>query len=76
MANIKISDLSPIGAALFAGTDNLMGSIRDLTQDELKITGGGHSKSSKSKSKSSKSGSSSSGSHSSGSSSCGCGYGC
>ncbi|AFZ36753.1 hypothetical protein Sta7437_3246 [Stanieria cyanosphaera PCC 7437] len=77
MANIQISELSPLGTALFADNESLMGSIRDLTEDELKITGGsgkgsGSKKSGSKKSKSKKSKSK----KSKKSGSCGCGYGC
>lgn len=39
MANIKISELA--GSALFSGSESFMDSMRDLTEDELKISGGG-----------------------------------
>lgn len=77
MANIKINELA--GSALFSGSETFMDSMRDLTEDELKISGGGRcgggsgsSKSKKSKSKSSKSKSKSK----SKSGSCGCGHYC
>jgi hypothetical protein len=70
MANIFISDLQPAGSGLFSDSESFIASMKDLSENELKMTlGGGGSKSkSKSKSKSSKS--------KSGSGSCGCGYGC
>jgi hypothetical protein len=78
MANIFINDLQAAGSGLFADTESFTDSIKDLSENELKMTfGGGKSKCSKSKSsksKSSKSKSSKSGSSSHGG--CGCGYGC
>ncbi|MDJ0703178.1 MAG: hypothetical protein QNJ46_07860 [Leptolyngbyaceae cyanobacterium MO_188.B28] len=41
MANIKISNLKPAGSALFSDSESFMGSMRDVSEDELKITGGG-----------------------------------
>jgi hypothetical protein len=71
MANISITDLQPAGSGLFAGAEGFIDSMRDLSENELRMTRGGGSKSKKSKSsKSSKSGSGS------GSGSCGCGYHC
>jgi hypothetical protein len=64
MARIEIGEIA--GAELFSSQDNFMDSMRDLSADELKITGGsGKCKSKKSKSKKSKS-----------KGSCGCGHGC
>lgn len=40
MANISISDLTPAGAALFSDSEGFMDTIRDLSEDELKISGG------------------------------------
>jgi hypothetical protein len=75
MANIFINDLQAAGSGLFADTESFTDSIKDLSENELKMTfGGGKSKSKSSKSKSSKSKSSKSGSGSHGG--CGCGYGC
>jgi DNA-directed RNA polymerase specialized sigma54-like protein len=68
MANILISDLQPAGSGLFSDSESFITSMKDLSENELKMTLGG--KHSKSKSKSSKSKSSKS------KSSCGCGYGC
>jgi hypothetical protein len=59
MANISINGLAPAGSALFAGSENFLGSVRDLSEAELGISGGGGhhygSGSGKSKSKSYKS---------------------
>jgi hypothetical protein len=41
MANITISNLQPAGADLF-GSEGLANSMRDLSQEELKIRGGKH----------------------------------
>jgi hypothetical protein len=41
MANISISALTPAGAALFAGSENFLGSIRELSDAELGVSGGG-----------------------------------
>jgi hypothetical protein len=46
MANITISNLQPAGADLF-GSEDLANSMRDLSQEELKIRGGKHGYSSK-----------------------------
>jgi hypothetical protein len=74
MANISITDLQPAGSGLFADSESFIDSMRDLSENELRMTRGGGSKSkSKSKSKSSKSSKSGSGSGYGG---CGCGYGC
>jgi hypothetical protein len=72
---ININDLSPLGASLLSDNESFLGNIRDLSAEELKISGGGGysggygsgsgSGSSKSKSKSK-----------SGSGSCGCGNHC
>jgi hypothetical protein len=72
MANISITDLQPAGSGLFADSESFIDSMRDLSENELRMTRGGGSKS-KSKSKSSKSSKSGSGSGYGG---CGCGYGC
>jgi hypothetical protein len=69
MANILISDLQPAGSGLFSDSESFITSMKDLSENELKMTLGGKHSKSKSKSKS-KSGSGS------GSGSCGCGYGC
>jgi hypothetical protein len=75
MANISITDLQPAGSGLFADSESFIDSMRDLSENELKMTrggkgcGSGSSKSKSSKSKSSKS-------KKSGSGSCGCGYDC
>jgi hypothetical protein len=76
MANISITDLQPAGSGLFADSESFIDSMRDLSENELKMTRGGkgYGGSGSSKSKSSKSKSSKS--KSSGSGSCGCGYGC
>ncbi|MCG8364845.1 MAG: hypothetical protein MJA27_16140 [Pseudanabaenales cyanobacterium] len=44
MTNIKISNLKPAGSALFSDSESFMGCMRDLSEDELKITGGRHHK--------------------------------
>ncbi len=52
MSNIEISNLQPAGAALFLGSEDLTNSVRDLSEDELRIRGGskkGYSKKSYSK---------------------------
>jgi hypothetical protein len=67
MAHISIANLQPAGSGLFSDSESFIDSMRDLSENELKMTRGG--KKDKSKSKSSKS-------KSSGSRSCGCGYGC
>ena len=41
MANISISDLHPAGSALFSDSESFMSFMKDLSEDELKITGGG-----------------------------------
>lgn len=62
MTNILIVDLMPAGSGLFLDSENLINSMQDLSENELKMTfGGKHGKSKKSKSsKSSKSSHSSS----------------
>jgi hypothetical protein len=40
MANVELSSLQPAGAALFFGSEDLTHSMRDLTEEELKIRGG------------------------------------
>lgn len=52
MSNISISDLNPAGSALFSGSEGFMDTIRDLSEDELKISGGHGKYKNKSKSKS------------------------
>jgi hypothetical protein len=42
MAIVKISELA--GSALFSDSETFMDSMRDLTEDELKISGGGRGK--------------------------------
>jgi hypothetical protein len=46
MANIKITNLQSAEAALILGSEDLTNSIRDLSEEELKINGGskGHGK--------------------------------
>jgi hypothetical protein len=43
MATIAISDLRPAGAGLFTDSESFLGSMRDLSEDELSIRGGGGS---------------------------------
>jgi hypothetical protein len=74
MANIFINDLQSAGSGLFADAESFSDSIKDLSENELKMTVGGGKSKSKSKSKSSKSSKSGSGSYGYGG--CGCGYGC
>jgi hypothetical protein len=38
---IKINDLAPAGANLFSDSESFMDNIRSLSEDELKISGGG-----------------------------------
>jgi hypothetical protein len=38
---IKINDLNSFGADLFSDSESLMDNIRSLSEDELKISGGG-----------------------------------
>ncbi len=52
MSNISISDLNPAGSALFSGSEGFMDTIRDLSEDELKISGGHGKYKNKSNSKS------------------------
>lgn len=52
MSNISISDLNPAGSALFSGSEGFMDTIRDLSEDELKISGGHGKYKNRSKSKS------------------------
>jgi hypothetical protein len=40
MANIELSNLQPAGAALFFDSKDLNNSVRDLSEDELRIRGG------------------------------------
>jgi hypothetical protein len=70
MANISILGLTPAGSALFTGSESFVDAIRDVSETELGVSGGGgycgggygSSKSkSKSKSKGSKKGSGSKG---------------
>lgn len=59
MANISISNLQPAGLCLLTDSETLIDSMKDLSENELKMTfGGKKSKSKKSKSSSSKSSSS------------------
>jgi hypothetical protein len=54
MANISISNLQPAGLGLLTGSETLIDSMKDLSENELKMTfGGKKSKSKKSKSSSS-----------------------
>lgn len=62
MASISIANLQPIGSSLFADSESFIDSMRDLSENELKMTRGG--KKDKSKAKSHEEGS------------CGCGNGC
>jgi hypothetical protein len=64
MANILISDLQPAGSGLFSDSESFIASMKDLSENELKMTLGGGGHKSKKSNKSNKSGS------------CGCGYGC
>jgi hypothetical protein len=41
MANISINGLTPAGSALFAGSETFLDSVRDLSEAELGISGGG-----------------------------------
>ena len=69
MANISINDLKPTGSGLFADSESFISSMRDLSENELKMTrGGGSGYKKKSGSKAQKYGSKKG--------SCGCGYGC
>jgi hypothetical protein len=67
MANISISNLQTAGLGLFDDSESFINSMRDLSENELKMTRGGGG--SKAKSGKKKSGSKAKGS-------CGCGYGC
>jgi hypothetical protein len=54
MANISISNLQPAGLCLLTDSETLIDSMKDLSENELKMTfGGKKSKSKKSKSSSS-----------------------
>jgi hypothetical protein len=64
MASISIANLQPAGSSLFADSESFIDSMRDLSENELKMTRGGKKDKSKSKGKS----------HGEGS--CGCGNGC
>lgn len=67
MARIELTELA--GADLFSSEENFMDSMRDLTADELKISGGSGKKCGSKSKKSKKSKSSKSGG-------CGCGGYC
>jgi hypothetical protein len=41
MANISINGLNPAGSALFAGSEGFLDSVRDLSETELGVSGGG-----------------------------------
>jgi hypothetical protein len=41
MANISILGLTPAGSALFAGSENFVDAIRDVSETELGVSGGG-----------------------------------
>ncbi len=82
---INITDLSPLGASLLADNESFLDNVRDLSTEELKISGGGGYGGGYSNSGSGKGGSSRSygqgkgkgkGGSSSGKYGCGCGYGC
>jgi hypothetical protein len=68
MASILISDLTAAGSSLFADSESFIHSMRDLSENELKMTRGGGGSKAKSGSKK-KSGSKAK-------ASCGCGYTC
>lgn len=74
MANISISDLQPAGSGLFANAETFVDSIRDLSENELKMTfgGGGYGCEKGSGGSKKKSGFK----YKSGKGGCGCGYGC
>ena len=55
MAKILISDLPSVGLGLFSDSESFLGSMQDLSENELKMTLGGKKYDSKHKSKSSKS---------------------
>jgi hypothetical protein len=80
MANISILGLTPAGSALFAGSETFADAIRDVSETELGVSGGGGhgcggSKGKGSKGKGSKgSKGSKGGSGSKGSGGYGCGY--
>jgi hypothetical protein len=84
---ININDLDLSGASLFADNENFLGDLRELSSEELKLTGGGgnsghsgHSRGSGGKGHSGGGsggkGHSGGGSGGKGSYSCGCGYHC
>jgi hypothetical protein len=62
MASISITNLQPAGSGLFADSESFIDSMRDLSENELKMTRGGKKGKSKAKSY--------------GEGSCGCGNGC
>jgi hypothetical protein len=62
MASISITNLQPAGSGLLADSESFIDSMRDLSENELKLTRGG--KKDKSKAKNHEQGS------------CGCGNGC
>jgi hypothetical protein len=72
MANIFINDLQSAGLGLFADAESFTDSIKDLSENELKVTFGGGSKYKSKKKSKYKSGSG----YGSGHGGCGCGYGC
>ncbi len=41
---IDINDLKPLGADLLSGSESIMGSLRVLSEEELRISGGGNEK--------------------------------
>ena len=54
MANILILDLQHMGSDLFVDSESFINSMRDLSENELKMTRGGGSKAKASKAKISK----------------------
>lgn len=38
---INISDLQPLGSSLLSGNENILDSLRELSPEELRISGGG-----------------------------------
>ncbi|MGL5078090.1 MAG: hypothetical protein ACRDBG_19995 [Waterburya sp.] len=38
---ININDLQPLGGSLLSGNDNILDSLRELSPEELRISGGG-----------------------------------
>jgi hypothetical protein len=53
MANISISNLQPVGLYLLTDSESLIDSMRDLSENELKMTFGGKKPKSKKSSNSS-----------------------